>query len=221
MTLKNGYDYAIINRQGGNMKENIKSLFIIVLGNLLLTSAYAFLTVPNNIINGGVTSTSLLLSYYFHVDIGYVVTILIILLLFFGRVMLGKDFFYRSLFSSACYMVFFNLFHMTGISFTFSPIVIVVLAGIFVGVGRFLCLMEDSSTVGYDAFALYIHEKHKRLETSDVLCVIELVIILSGFATFGILSVIYGIIFTIIETQIMYFLEKGYKVPIKKIRAIE
>ena len=50
---------------------------------------------------------------------------------------------------------------------------------------------------------------------------IELVIILSGFATFGILSVIYGIIFTIIETQIMYFLEKGYKVPIKKIRAIE
>ena len=93
------------------MKENIKSLFIIVLGNLLLTSAYAFLTVPNNIINGGVTSTSLLLSYYFHIDIGYIVTILIVLLLIFGRVTLGKEFFYRSLFSSVCYMVFFNLFH--------------------------------------------------------------------------------------------------------------
>ena len=92
------------------MKENIKSLFIIVLGNVLLTSAYAFLTVPNNIINGGVTSTSLLLSYYFHIDIGYIVTILIVLLLIFGRVMLGKKFFYRSLFSSVCYMVFFNLF---------------------------------------------------------------------------------------------------------------
>ena len=92
------------------MKENIKSLFVIVLGNLLLTSAYAFLTVPNNIINGGVTSTSLLLSYYFHIDIGYIVTILIVLLLIFGRVTLGKEFFYRSLFSSVCYMVFFNLF---------------------------------------------------------------------------------------------------------------
>lgn len=47
------------------MKENIKSLGIIALGNLLLTSAYAFLTVPNNIINGGVTSTSLLLKISF------------------------------------------------------------------------------------------------------------------------------------------------------------
>ena len=110
------------------MKENIKSLFIIVLGNLLLTSAYAFLTVPNNIINGGVTSTSLLLSYYFHIDIGYIVTILIVLLLIFGRVTLGKEFFYRSLFSSVCYMVFFNLFHLIGISFTFPPIVLVIYA---------------------------------------------------------------------------------------------
>lgn len=40
-----------------NIKENLKSMAIIALGNLLLTSAYAFLTVPNNIINGGVTST--------------------------------------------------------------------------------------------------------------------------------------------------------------------
>lgn len=47
------------------MKENIKNLGIIALGNLLLTSAYAFLTVPNNIINGGVTSTSLLLKISF------------------------------------------------------------------------------------------------------------------------------------------------------------
>lgn len=203
------------------MKENIKSLFIIVLGNVLLTSAYAFLTVPNNIINGGVTSTSLLLSYYFHIDIGYIVTILIVLLLIFGRVMLGKKFFYRSLFSSVCYMVFFNLFHLIGISFTFPPIVLVIYAGILVGVGRFLCMKEDSATVGYDAFALYIHEKHKKLGTSDVLCLIELVIILSGFATFGVLSVIYGIIFTIIETQVMYFLEKYYKIPVKKLRAIE
>ena len=118
-------------------------------------------------------------------------------------------------------MVFFNLFHLIGISFTFPPIVLVIYAGILVGVGRFLCMKEDSAAVGYDAFALYIHEKHKKLGTSDVLCLIELVIILSGFATFGVLSVIYGIIFTIIETQVMYFLEKCYKVPVKKLRAIE
>ena len=70
-----------------------------------------------------------------------------------------KDFFYRYLFSSVCYIVFFNFFHFTGISFSFHPIIIVLFAGIFVGVGHYLCLREDSSTVGYDVFALYIHKK--------------------------------------------------------------
>ena len=40
--------------------------------NVLLTGAYTFLTVPNNIINGGVTSTSLLISHYLNIDIGYI-----------------------------------------------------------------------------------------------------------------------------------------------------
>lgn len=79
-----------------------------------------------------------------------------------------KDFFYRSLFSSVCYIVFFNFFHFTGISFSFHPIIIVLFAGIFVGV-----------------------------------------------ATFGILSVIYGILFTIIQTQVIYLLNKSHKVNAK------
>lgn len=47
------------------MKQKLKSWFIIAVGNMLLTAAYAFLTVPNNMINGGVTSTSLLISRFF------------------------------------------------------------------------------------------------------------------------------------------------------------
>ena len=43
----------------------MKSYLKILIGNVLLTGAYTFLTVPNNIINGGVTSTSLLISHYF------------------------------------------------------------------------------------------------------------------------------------------------------------
>lgn len=71
--------------------------FIITIGNLLLTAAYALIAVPNHIINGGVTSTSLLLSYYLKIDITYISTLLIILLLVLGRIILGKDFFIKSL----------------------------------------------------------------------------------------------------------------------------
>ena len=195
--------------------KNIKSLIIITLGNLLLTSAYAFLTVPNNIINGGVTSTSLLLSHYLNIDIGYISSTITILLLVFGLIALGKKFFYRSLFSSVCYMVFFNLFHATGLYFSFHPIIIVLFAGILVGVGHYLCLREDSSTVGYDVFALYLHKTNNKWDTAIVLRIIGIVVLLVGVATFGIWSVIYGIIFTVIQTQVIYLLNKSHEVNTK------
>lgn len=202
-----------------NIKENLKSMAIIALGNLLLTSAYAFLTVPNNIINGGVTSTSLLLSHYLNIDIGYISSTITIFLLLFGRVALGKDFFYRSLFSSVCYMVFFYFLHFTGISFSFHPLIIVLFAGIFVGVGHYLYLREDSSTVGYDVFALFIHKKNKKLDTAIVLRIIGICVLIVGVATFGIKSVIYGIIFTIIQTQVIYLLNKSHEVNAKILKA--
>ena len=76
----------------------MKSYLKILIGNVILTGSYAFLTVPNNIINGGVTSTSLLISHYLNVDVGIISAILTIFLLLFGLIALGKDFFIRSAF---------------------------------------------------------------------------------------------------------------------------
>lgn len=180
------------------------SYAIITIGNLLLTAAYAFLTVPNQIINGGVTSTSLLISHYLHVDISYISTPLTIILLIFGRIFLGKEFFIRSLYSSICYVIFFNFFHWTGITFPLPAFVCVVIAGVLVGLGHYLCLNQDSSTVGYDVIALYLHKLRPKWNPAIILRIIGMVILVIGVATFGIWSVVYGILFTIIQTQVIY-----------------
>lgn len=180
------------------------SYVIITIGNLLLTAAYAFLTVPNEIINGGVTSTSLLISHYLQVDISYISTPLTILLLIFGRVFLGKEFFLRSLYSSICYVIFFNFFHWTGITFDIPAFVCAIIAGILVGLGHYLCLSQDSSTVGYDVIALYLHKLHPKWNPAIILRIIGMIVLVVGIATFGIWSVIYGILFTIIQTQVIY-----------------
>lgn len=178
--------------------------FIITIGNLLLTAAYALIAVPNHIINGGVTSTSLLLSYYLKIDITYISTFLIILLLVLGRIILGKDFFIKSLYSSICYIIFFNFFHYTGIALTISPLLSAILASVLVGIGHFLCLSQNSSTVSYDVIAIYLHKKNKKWNPAWILGLIGILVLLSGANTFGIWSVIYGILFTIIQTEIIY-----------------
>lgn len=42
-------------------RQSIARCLKIILGNFLITGAYAFITVPNEIVNGGVTSFSMIL----------------------------------------------------------------------------------------------------------------------------------------------------------------
>ena len=46
------------------MAKQIKDILKIIIGNIILTTAYAFVTVPNKIVNGGVTSCSLIISNF-------------------------------------------------------------------------------------------------------------------------------------------------------------
>ena len=74
----------------------MKSYLKILIGNIILTGAYAFLPVPNNIINGGVTSTSLLISHYLNVDVGIISAIKpnnILVIVWFNST--WKRFFYK------------------------------------------------------------------------------------------------------------------------------
>ena len=62
-------------------EERWLRFFRIFLGNILLTGAYAFITVPKIILNGGVTSFSLVLQEWTGMDVAILVDILSVLLL--------------------------------------------------------------------------------------------------------------------------------------------
>lgn len=187
------------------MEKKIRSLFIIGLGNLLLTAAYTLFAIPNNIIDGGVTSTAVLLSYYFNINITYTISILTCIILAFSYITMGKTFFLKTLFSSLCYVIFFSFFSWLGVVIETGVLNSILIAGVLIGLGRYLCLKEKSSTLGYDPVALFCHKKNKKCSTTCILWVICSTILLLGSACFGIKIVIMGIMLVFIETQIIYW----------------
>ena len=187
----------------------MKSILIITLGNLLLTASYAFLTVPNNMIDGGITSTSLIISHFLKIDITYITTTIAILLLLFSLAFLGKHFFLKTCYSCICYIVFFDWFHLATPSLAIPPIICIVIAGFLVGLGHYLCLSQNSSVIGYDIIALFIHKQNKKLDFSLILRIISIIVLLTGLYVFGIIAVLYGLIFIIIETEVIYFLNQN------------
>lgn len=62
----------------------MKRIISIILGNILITGTYAFITVPNEIINGGITSFSMILEKLSRIDISIFVNLTTILLLLYA-----------------------------------------------------------------------------------------------------------------------------------------
>lgn len=76
-----------------------------------------------------------------------------------------------------------------------------------IGLGHYLCLSQNTTTVGYDVIALYLHKK-KKYNPAITLRIIGTFILILGIAIFGIESFLYGIIFITIETQVIYLLNE-------------
>lgn len=183
------------------------SILKIVVGNLLITFSYAFITSPNGIVNGGVTSFSMILSSVTDLGISFYTNCITILLLVLCLFFLGKSYLAKSIVSSACYMLFFSFFNGIGFGFASIPMIIsVLIAGLLVGIGYFLCLSAESSTVGFDVIALILHNKNNKIKVSKAMRYINLFVILLGLFSYGLLAVIYGVIFTYIQTTVVHLL---------------
>lgn len=185
----------------------MNSILKIVVGNLFITFSYAFITVPNGIVNGGVTSFSMILSSVTDLGISFYTNCITILLLVLCLFFLGKSYLAKSIVSSTCYMLFFSFFNGIGFGFTSIPMIIsVLIAGLLVGIGYFLCLSAESSTVGFDVIALILHNRNNKIKVSKAMRYINLFVILLGLFSYGLIAVIYGVIFTYIQTTVMHLL---------------
>lgn len=185
----------------------MNSIIKIILGNMLITGAYAFITVPNGIVNGGITSFSMILSSVTGVDISIYTNCITILLLILCLIFLGKNYFAKSIVSSVCYMLFFSIFNGLNIEFIQLPILVdVLLASVLVGIGYYFCLSAKSSTVGFDVIALILHSKNENIQISKVMRYINFIVILFGLFSYGIYSVLFGILFTYIQTAVIHLL---------------
>lgn len=184
----------------------------IVLGNLCITAAYAFITVPNEIVNGGVTSFSMVLTHFMPLPISWITNAITLLLLVISYYFLGKSFLMRSLLSSVCYMVFFSAFDALHFNATIPLFIGVPVASLLVGLGYFLCISAGSSTVGFDVLALVAHRRNEKLDVALLIRYINYGVLLTGLVSYGIWSILIGIAFTYLKTRVLHvLLEKEAK----------
>ncbi|WP_244923473.1 YitT family protein [Peribacillus butanolivorans] len=185
------------------MTKLMKDLIKIIVGNISMTFAYAYLIVPNEIINGGVTSSALLLNALSGYNIAMLANFVTGLLLIICLVFLGKEYFFKSIVSSLSYMLFFNLFYSLNISIDVNIIVVIIISSILIALGYYLCISANASTVGFDVIALILHHKNKKIDIAATIRIINLIVLLLGLLVYGYTSIIKGVAFTLIFSSLL------------------
>ncbi|MFJ7755259.1 YitT family protein [Peribacillus muralis] len=181
----------------------MKDLLKILIGNVSMTFAYAYLIVPNEIINGGVTSSALLLHALSGYNIAMLANAVTGFLLIICLVFLGKEYFVKSIVSSLSYMLFFNFFYSLNIRLDLNIVLVVVISSILIAIGYYLCITAHASTVGFDVIALILHHKNEKMDIAATIRIINLIVLVLGFLVYGYTSIIKGVAYTLIFSYLL------------------
>ncbi|UYZ00929.1 YitT family protein [Peribacillus frigoritolerans] len=181
----------------------MKDLLKIIAGNISMTFAYAYLIVPNEIINGGVTSSALLLNALLGYNIAMLANLVTGILLIICLVFLGKEYFFKSIVSSLSYMVFFNFFYSLNIQYDMNIVLVIFISSILIAIGYYLCITANASTVGFDVIALILHHKNEKIEIAATIRIINLIVLILGLLVYGYASIVKGIAFTLLFSYLL------------------
>lgn len=182
---------------GFKKKQVGRSLVKILIGNLVMALAYAKWMVPNNIINGGVTSLALVLRKVTSLSVTSLTNGLTLFLLVLCLFFLGKENFLKSVFSSVTYLFFFNLFYALPFQLHTVIWLDMVWACGAIAFGYYCSLSTNSSTVGVDVIALIIHQKKPRLKLASMIRNLNFAILALGLFVLGWQPIIWGIVFSV------------------------
>ena len=77
------------------------------------------------------------------------------------------------------------------------------LAALLVAAGYYFCIASQATAVSFDTIALILNKHNARFEIATTMMVINIVVLLSGAATYSISAVLCGLIFTFLQAQFL------------------
>jgi uncharacterized membrane-anchored protein YitT (DUF2179 family) len=181
--------------RGENMKEKIKSLACIVLGNTLIAFAVSTLILENNIIVGGVTGLGRVINYFTGISLTIVVYIISIVLFLSALFFIGKKFALSALVSTFLFPILLDFFENQNILHYYCKDILLacIIAGCLIGIGAGLILKANASSGGIDIIGIIVNKKFNT-PVHITLNVIDLFILTFQITFSSSTNVLYGLV---------------------------
>lgn len=194
---------------------NVKEVLQISLGVFFVSVAFYYLFLPANLVTGGVTGLSIIFKDWFSVNDAIMSVFIFImngLLLIFGGLILGKEFFFKTIYGTLLLPLLTLLFSLLPIdnniflesisNDNYQIIIVSTLGGVLTGIGLGLVFKNNATTGGTDVIQKILYEKLK-VPYSAAIYLTDGVIIALGLYFFGVDSTYFAIIALVISGTVV------------------
>jgi len=188
------------------VKENIKSIFLIILGIFCASFGLKGFLIPNQFIDGGVMGISLLLSFSAGVPLPLLIFIINVPFIILGFSQISKPFAIKTLAAIAGLSLVLATVNFPVI--THDKLLIAIFGGLFLGAGVGFSVRGGGVLDGTEILALYIW---RRSETSIGAMIMIFNVIIFSCAAFilGIESALYSILTYLAASRTIDYLVEG------------
>ncbi|RXZ80550.1 YitT family protein [Paenibacillaceae bacterium] len=189
------------------LSSYVKRYFFITLGAVMMGVALEIFLVPNNIIDGGITGISIVLSKITPLKLGIYIFLINLPFLYIGYKQIGRTFAISTLYGIAVMSITTMLLHHSE-GFTHETILAVLYGGVMLGIGVGLVIRYGGALDGTEIVAILLSKKF-RMPVGQIIMFINLFIfVIAGFV-FGADSAMYSIFTYYIAAKVMDIVVEG------------
>lgn len=187
-----------------NYSDKIQKVSLFIIGTFLSALAFNLFLAPYNIVTGGISGVSLVVSKFYNIDISLFVLILSLSFLFLSLILLDKKSTLRTIAGSLLFPFFLkSTAHITNIIDLGNTNIVVILlyGGIISGFATGLILKTGYTTGGFHVLYQIIHKYFKiSIGNASILC--NGLLIVFGGLVYGMSNLLYAIVVLYISSLI-------------------
>lgn len=190
------------------VKENAKSILLIVLGIFSASFGLKGFLIPNEFIDGGVTGISLLLSFTTEIPLSFLIFSINLPFIVLGYNQISRTFAIRAFAAIAGLSVVLAIVPFPVI--THDKLLIAIFGGIFLGAGVGFSMRGGGVLDGTEILALYIWRK-REISVGDVVLAFNIVIFACAAFILGIEPALYSILTYLAASKTIDYLIEGFE----------
>ncbi|MBN2862990.1 MAG: YitT family protein [Bacteroidales bacterium] len=188
------------------LKENIRSLLLIILGIFSASFGLKGFLLPNHFIDGGVTGISLLVSITTKIPLSILIFLINVPFIILAYFQISKTFALKTFLAIVGLAVVLALVEFPTI--TEDKLLIAIFGGIFLGAGVGLSVRGGSVLDGTEIMALYVGRKTEN-SIGDMVLIFNVIIFLSGAFILGVEPALYSILTYMAASRTIDYLVEG------------